>query len=232
MADSIWWTKMLHKDFCAHYCEMSDSEIVADVRRSVASLMMQRSEGSDFGALMVRMAMQRIKEKHDTAVSFRDTSHIVAYIFHAPKASEVTQPQIDYMRNYFFRFMQAVEDGDTSDGSQGTRTAAAITRNEPLENDPLDTSSTISAGAPTSEDGEDRKSGTPTTIYGDAESGDASEATTTISDNMRRVPQNGAPAHGFSGGRTAHGTMSRSPEADAQSGKSYDQGTDRRISTE
>lgn len=69
MADSIWWTKMLHKDFCAHYCEMSDSEIVADVRRSVASLMMQRSEGSDFGALMVRMAMDRIAAKHDTAVS-------------------------------------------------------------------------------------------------------------------------------------------------------------------
>ena len=69
MADSIWWTKMLHKDFCAHYCEMSDSEIVADVRRSVASLMMQRSEGSDFGALMVRMAMERIEAKHDTAVA-------------------------------------------------------------------------------------------------------------------------------------------------------------------
>lgn len=52
-----------------------------------------------------------------TTESFRDTSHIVAYIFHAPKASEVTQPQIDYMRNYFFRFMQAVEDGDTSDAT-------------------------------------------------------------------------------------------------------------------
>ena len=38
---------------------------------------------------------------------------------------------------------------------------------------------------------------------------------------MRRVPQNEAPAHGFSGGRTAQGTMSRSPEADAQSGKDY-----------
>ena len=45
------------------------------------------------------------------------------------------------------------EDGDTSDGSQGTRTAAAITRNEPLEHDPLDSSSTISADVPTREDG-------------------------------------------------------------------------------
>ena len=46
---------------------------------------------------------------------------------------------------------------------------------------------------------------------------------TTVSRNMRRVPQNEAPAHGFSGGRTAQGTMSRSPEAAAQSGKAYDQ---------
>lgn len=48
--------------------------------------------------------------------------------------------------------------------------------------------------------------------------------------NMRRVPQNEAPTHGFSGGRTAQGTMSRSPEAAAQSGKVYDQETDQ-IST-
>ena len=45
----------------------------------------------------------------------------------------------------------------------------------------------------------------------------------TSANNMRRVPQNEAPAHGFSGGRTAQGTMSRSPEAAAQSGKAYDQ---------
>ena len=44
-------------------------------------------------------------------------------------------------------------------------------------------------------------------------------APTTFSKNMQRVPQNEAPAHGFSGGRTAQGTMSRSPEAAAQSGK-------------
>ena len=48
----------------------------------------------------------------------------------------------------------------------------------------------------------------------------------TSANNMRRVPQNEAPAHGFSGGRTAQGTMSRSPEAAAQSGKAYDQETD------
>lgn len=141
MADSIWWTKMLHKDFCAHYCEMSDSEIVADVRRSVASLMMQRSEGSDFGALMVRMAMQRIKEKHDTAVS---------------NGSQGGRPRIN---------KEYPEDGDTSDGSQGTRTAAATTRNEPLEHDPLDSSSAISQDAAHNKDADDSKVPTSCTHY-------------------------------------------------------------------
>ena len=49
--------------------------------------------------------------------------------------------------------------------------------------------------------------------------GNVATARTTVSRNMRRVPQTEAPAHGFSGGRTAQGTMSRSPEAAAQSGK-------------
>jgi len=89
------------------------------------------------------------------------------------------------------------------------------------------------ADGDTREDSQDRKSGTSANLYGDAprreageevnsrESGDA--VPTTVSRNMRRVPQNEAPAHGFSGGRTAQGTMSRSPEAAAQSGKDYDQ---------
>ena len=54
---------------------------------------------------------------------------------------------------------------------------------------------------------------------GDAANREVADVSTTVSRNMRRVPQNGAPAHGFSGGRTAQGTMSRSPEAAAQSGK-------------
>ena len=210
MADSIWWTKMLHKDFCAHYCEMSDSEIVADVRRSVASLMMQRSEGSDFGALMVRMAMERIAAKHETAVA---------------NGSQGGRPRNN---------QDNTADGDTREGSQGTRTAAAITRNEPLEHDPLEPSATISAVAHTREDGEFKsdsgdagnlESATTATIYGDATHREAVDESSTISKNMRRVPQNEAPAHGFSGGRTAQGTMFRSTEAAAQSGKDYDQET-------
>ena len=62
-------------------------------------------------------------------------------------------------------------------------------------------------------------------LYGDASSREAEDESATVSKNMRRVPQNEAPAHGFSGGRTAQGTMSRSPEAAAQSGKVYDQET-------
>lgn len=62
-------------------------------------------------------------------------------------------------------------------------------------------------------------------LYGDASSREAEDESATVSKNMRRVPQNEAPAHGFSGGRTAQGTMSRSPEAAAQSGKAYDQET-------
>ena len=75
------------------------------------------------------------------------------------------------------------------------------------------------------EDSQDRKSGTSANIYGDASHREAEDESANVSRNMRRVPQNEAPAHGFSGGRTAQGTMSRSPEAAAQSGKDYDQET-------
>ena len=64
-------------------------------------------------------------------------------------------------------------------------------------------------------------------LYGDASHSDVEDESATVSKNMRRVPQNEATAHGFSGGRTAQGTMSRYPEAAAQSGKAYDQETDR-----
>ena len=69
------------------------------------------------------------------------------------------------------------------------------------------------------------ESGTSANLYGDASSREADDESTTVSKNMRRVPQNEAPAHGFSGGRAAQGTMSRPPEAAAQSGKAYDQET-------
>ena len=69
------------------------------------------------------------------------------------------------------------------------------------------------------------ESGTSANLYGYAATRESADESTTVSKNMRRVPQNEAPAHGFSGGRAAQGTMSRPPEAAAQSGKAYDQET-------
>lgn len=93
-------------------------------------------------------------------------------------------------------------DGDIREDSQAKPDGSAITRNETRAHDALEPSANI---------------------YGDAATSDGADVSTTVSRNMRRVPQNEAPAHGFSGGRTAQGTMSRSPEAAAQSGKAYDQ---------
>ena len=95
-------------------------------------------------------------------------------------------------------------DGDTREDSQAKTDGSAITRNETRAHDAL---------------------GPSANHYGDAATREGADESTTVSRNMRRVPQNEAPAHGFSGGRTAQGTMSRSPEAAAQSGKAYDQET-------
>lgn len=127
-------------------------------------------------------------------------------------------------------------DGDTREDSQARPDGSAITRNETRAHDALEPSANHygdtrehSRGryAPPSCSPDDGK------LYGDSATREGAEAVnsresgatapTTVSRNMRRVPQNEAPAHGFSGGRTAQGTMSRSPEAAAQSGKAYDQ---------
>lgn len=108
-------------------------------------------------------------------------------------------------------------DGDIREDSQARPDGSAITRNEPRAHDALEPSANIY--------------GPRQAKNGDAATREGAEAInrresgafepTTVSRNMRRVPQNEAPAHGFSGGRTAQGTMSRSPEAAAQSGKDY-----------
>ena len=101
-------------------------------------------------------------------------------------------------------------DGDIREDSQAKPDGSAITRNETRAHDAL---------------------GLSANLYGGAATREGADVSTTVSRNMRRVPQNEAPAHGFSGGRTAQGTMSRSPEAAAQSGKAYDQET-YRVSTD
>ncbi|MBQ3720830.1 MAG: hypothetical protein II850_07600 [Fibrobacter sp.] len=110
-------------------------------------------------------------------------------------------------------------DGDTREDSQAKPDGSAITRNETRAHDALGPSANLYGDAPRREAGE---------AFTSRESG--AFASTTVSRNMRRVPQNEAPAHGFSGGRTAQGTMSRSPEAAAQSGKDYDQDTEALVS--
>jgi hypothetical protein len=97
-------------------------------------------------------------------------------------------------------------DGDIREDSQANQDGSAITRNETRAHDALSPSATISQDAAHRKAADDDKA-------------------LTSCNPMRRVPQNEAPAHGFSGGRTAQGTMSRSPEAAAQSGKDYDQET-------
>lgn len=104
---------------------------------------------------------------------------------------------------------QFTADGDIREDSQARQDGSAITRNETRAHDALGPSANqFTADAATREGAE---------VVDSRESGAA--VPTTVSRNMRRVPQNEAPAHGFSGGRTAQGTMSRSPEAAAQSGK-------------
>ena len=100
-------------------------------------------------------------------------------------------------------------DGDIREDSRAKHDWSAITRNESRLIEALDSSANHYATR-------QAKNGEAATREG-AEGG--MSAPTTFSRNMRRVPQNGAPAHGLSGGRTAQGTMYRSPEAAAQSGK-------------
>lgn len=107
-------------------------------------------------------------------------------------------------------------DGDTREDSQAKPDGSAITRNETRAHDALEPSA--------------NNYGTRQAKNGDAATREGADVSTTVSNDMGRVAQNEAPAHGFSGGRTAQGTMSRSPEAAAQSGKDYDQDTEALVS--
>ena len=106
-------------------------------------------------------------------------------------------------------------DGDIREDSQAIPDGSAITRNETRAIDALATSANNYATRQAKNGDAATREGAEAFVR--RESG--MDAPTTVSRNMRRVPQNGAPAHGFSGGRTAQGTMSRYPEAAAQSGK-------------
>lgn len=100
---------------------------------------------------------------------------------------------------------QLTADGDIREDSQAIQDGSAITRNETRAIDDLEPSANLY--------------GPRQAKNGDAATREGADVSTTVYRNMRRVPQNEAPAHGFSGGRTAQGTMSRSPDCAAASGK-------------
>lgn len=104
--------------------------------------------------------------------------------------------------------MDALEDNDESGDSFGAKMVAWANerRNE-------------KAAVASRENG--NLGGRPKKTTEGAENGNNADESTTAFENMRRVPQNEAQAHGFSGGRAAQGTMSRSPEAAAQSGNNF-----------
>ena len=206
---------MEHKeDFCEHFCEMTDKEIVADIRKSINSFLKQRADGSDFGAKMVKKALDRITSKHDSAVANGSLGG------QATAANKKKSPQDAPNGNAGVDMYDAgngaasksptscdtfTADVDIREDSNARTYGSAITRNETRHIDALGPSANHYA--------------TRQAKNGDAATREGADESTTVSRNMRRVPQNGAPAHGFSGGRTAQGTMSRSPEAAAQSGK-------------
>lgn len=108
------------------------------------------------------------------------------------RESETRGPQTDNNSEA----VKALADGDIREDSQEEPDGSAITRNETRAHDSLEPSANIYATR-------QAKNGDAATREGaEAFTSRESGATepTTVSRNMRRVPQNEAPAHGFSGG--------------------------------
>lgn len=137
----IWWTKMEHKeDFCEHFCEMSDKEIVADIRKSINSFLKQRADGADFGAKMVKKALDRITSKHESAVANGSLGG------QATAANKKKSPQDDTNGNAVDDRKAATScdqftaDGDTREDSLAKQYGSSITRDENRHADALEPS--------------------------------------------------------------------------------------------
>lgn len=137
----IWWTKMEHKeDFCEHFCEMSDKEIVADIRKSINSFLKQRADGADFGAKMVKKALDRITSKHESAVANGSLGG------QATAANKKKSPQDDTNGNAVDDRKAATScdqftaDGDTREDSLAKQYGSSITRDETRHADALEPS--------------------------------------------------------------------------------------------
>ena len=178
----IWWTKMEHKeDFCEHFCEMTDKEIVADIRKSINSFLKQRADGSDFGAKMVKKALDRITSKHDSAVANGSLGG------QATAANKKKSPQDAPNGNAGVDMSDArngaasksptscdtlTEDGDIREDSQAKPDGSAITRNETRALDALEPSANHYA--------------TRQAKNGDAATREGADESTTVSRNMRQ----------------------------------------------
>ena len=230
--------KIMFSDFIDHFAALDDKQIVKDVRKSIEDLAEGNSRGKSFGAFIVKSTNDRIakarKKKVEAgrkgglalAAKYRKIKELTAskenYQFTSQISANDVEP--DNVKLDIGKLSQdatngnAVDDrkvatscdtlkadGDIREDSQAKPDGSAITRNETRHIDALGPSANHYA--------------TRQAKNGDAATREGADESTTVSRNMRRVPQNGAPAHGFSGGRTAQGTMSRSPEAAAQSGK-------------
>ena len=202
------WAKVLFKEFIRHYRKLDDAQIVADVRKSMDDLEDLVDDADSFGSKMVRWSMERVNQYPQARENGKKGGRPKKSPQDAPNgnagvdmydagngATSKSPTSCDTFTAY----------GDTREDSQAIQDGSAITRNETRSLDALEPYANLY--------------GPRQAKNGDAATREGADVSTTVSRNMRRVPQNEAPAHGFSGGRTAQGTMSRSPEAAAQSGK-------------
>lgn len=60
MRNECFWSKVLFREYLAHYIAMNDAEIVNDVKKSIIALTKLSETGESFGAKMVKWANERI----------------------------------------------------------------------------------------------------------------------------------------------------------------------------
>lgn len=57
----IWWASVVFREFSSHFIEMSDEEIVRDIRASLIALVKLDDSGNSIGAAMVKIAKMRLQ---------------------------------------------------------------------------------------------------------------------------------------------------------------------------
>lgn len=63
MSSKLFWAKVFFQEFAAHFIEMSDEEIVEDIRKSIVAVMKLDTKGTSFGSRMVQWAEERSNGK-------------------------------------------------------------------------------------------------------------------------------------------------------------------------